>query len=254
MVSLPSLFVLLFNFLYLRFITTVGIDYLGHSEKDTGNWCFRDGTISFSEVFSLYKQHCPGKLLTIQSDCCHSGQWATDCAKTLDSLGVPPCGHRSRERGILLRVFASCKPHQKASEPGHSMEAMLVGDDGVAKVQAVSLKDQESTWFSGTKLVCCHDPDNPCPKNTFSQLKWMDGVVGHFPVKKFSRKEQGKQVWRYLMLKDASKETAEAFRAEMKKNPSLKLSKWGFVLLEGEGEKLPSDVENRAVEWTRVAV
>lgn len=101
---------------------TVAIDYLGHSEKNTGNWCFKDGTINYQDLVTLYMQHCPGKLLTIQSDCCYSGQWVIDCARFLDSFGITPCGHRARERKLLLRVFASCQPTQKAVEPCYSIE------------------------------------------------------------------------------------------------------------------------------------
>ena len=133
------------------------------------------------------------------------------------------------------------------------MEAISVGGDGVAQGQAMELfKNQKSAWFSGTKLVCCRDPDNPCPKNTFTQLKWMDGAAGKFPIKSFSREEQGKGMWCCFMLKDASEETAEAFEAERRKNPSPKLSKWGFVLFEGEGAQVPSDIQQKVVEWTRV--
>jgi hypothetical protein len=175
-----------------------------------------------------------------------------DCAKTLDLLGIPPCGHRARERGVLLRVFASCQPQQKAVEPGYSMNALSVGDDGIATVQATSFEDQKSAWFSGTKLVCCRGPDTPCPKNTFTQLKWMDGVARSFPINSFTRKEQGRDTWCCFMLKDASQETAEAFEAELKKNSSPKLSKWGYILFDGEGEKVPSDIVEKLLEWTRV--
>ena len=229
---------------------TVAINYLGHSEKGTGNWCFCDGTISYSDIVDLYRKHCQGKLLTVQSDCCYSGQWVLDCAKTLDSLGVPPCGHRAQERGVLLRVFASCQPDQKAAEPGYSMEAMGVGEDGLAVGQAMSFGNQKSSWFSGTKLVCCHSPDSPCPSNAFSELKWMDGVRGHLPIKMVVKKEKGKDFWSYLMLKDASKKTAQAFEAEVKKIPSTKLGKWGFVLREGEGMEPPDDIKQEIKVWT----
>jgi len=62
--------------------------YLGHSEEGTGNWCFKDGTISFQEIFDLYRIHYSGKPLTINSDCCYSGNWVRDCAKTLAKLGI----------------------------------------------------------------------------------------------------------------------------------------------------------------------
>ena len=53
-----------------------------------------------------------------------------ECAKTLDSLHIPPCGHRARENRALVKVFASCQPDQEATEPGYSVEAVTVEDDG----------------------------------------------------------------------------------------------------------------------------
>ena len=232
---------------------TVAIDYLGHSEEDTGNWCFQDGTISYREILDLYKEHCPGKLLTIQSDCCYSGKWAVDCAKALDNLGIHPCGHRAREQGILLRVFASCQADQHAAEPGYSMEAMLVDSDGTAMNQTMLRLHQNSTWFSGTKLVCFRGPDVPCPKNTFAQLKWEDGIGRRFPVKTVTRTENGKDMWYCLMLHKAGKDYERAFDAQIKKNPALKLSDWGYVLETGEGHVIPPQIQEKKDIWTTVA-
>ena len=33
------------------------------SEESTWNWCFKDGTISFQEIFDLCRRHCSGRLL-----------------------------------------------------------------------------------------------------------------------------------------------------------------------------------------------
>ena len=176
----------------------------------------------------------------------------SDCAETLDSLRIPPCGHKARERGVLLRVFTSCKPDQKAAEPGYSMKAMLVDEGGMVMGSAMSFESQQSTWFSGTKLVCCQGPDSACPKSAFSQLKWMDSVKRGLPVKLAVTKEQGKDQWHYLMLKDASEETAQAFEAELKKNPSPRLGRWGVVLSEGEGRQPPVDIKEQIEEWTTV--
>ena len=39
-----------------------------------------------------------------------------ECAKTLDSLSIPPCGHRTRENGALVKVLASFQPDEAAAE------------------------------------------------------------------------------------------------------------------------------------------
>ena len=40
-----------------------------------------------------------------------------------------PCGHSAREKGILLKVYASCKTGQDAAELCYTTRAMFVKDD-----------------------------------------------------------------------------------------------------------------------------
>ena len=58
---------------------------MGHGEKGTGNWCFKDGTISFQEIFNLYRKFSAGRLLSLISDCCYSGHWVRMCKDTRQS-------------------------------------------------------------------------------------------------------------------------------------------------------------------------
>ena len=103
---------------------TALIWYTGHSEQGTGDWCFKDGTISFQEIFDLYRAHFSGRLLCIVSDCCYSGKWVHTCAETLDNMGIPPCGHKAREQGVMIKIFASCQPNQRAGDPCYSVEGV----------------------------------------------------------------------------------------------------------------------------------
>ena len=215
--------------------------YLGHSEEGTGNWCFKDGTISFQEIFDLYRMHHSGKMLTIQSDCCYSGNWVRDCAKTLDKLGIPPCGHRTREQGILIKVFASCQPDQKAAEPCYSMEAQTVCNDGTTGMNAKQMAQQRPTLFDSTRLVCCRGPDSPCPKNTFKHLKWENDVVGRLPVYGWSREKRVNHI------------NGTTFKTQFDEDPAMHLSDWGYVLESGEGRDIPQEIQNKVNKWTRVA-
>ena len=227
--------------------------YLGHSEVGTGNWCFKDGTISFQEIFDLYRRCSPGKALSIQSDCCYSGNWVRACAKTLDRLGIPPCGHRAKEQGILLKVFASCQPDQKATEPCHSVEGVTVSDNGAQITTCHQLTQQRSARFSSSRLVCCRAPDSPCPRNTFKHLKWEDGVDGKFNIRPIKRRGGRADKWYYIMLHRAGDEYAAAFDAQFDRDPALKLSDWGYVLESGEGRNIPQEIRKKVHAWTTVA-
>ena len=230
--------------------STAVIKYMGHSEKGTGNWCFKNGTISFQEIFNLYRKHCQNKSLYILTDCCYSGHWVRECAKTLDSLGIPPCGHRARENGALVKVFASCQPDEEAAEPCYSMEAVTVDDDGSVSVHARQLTQQRSTWFDSTRLVCCRGPDSPCPKTTFKYLKWEDAVDRSINIQWLRRKEEGRDMWYYIMLHRAGDAYKEDFCLQFDKDPTLRLSDWGYILESGEGENTMEEVEDKVDYWT----
>jgi len=177
-----------------------------------------------------------------------------DCAKTLDRLGIPPCGHRAREQGILVKVFASCQPDQKAAEPCYSVEGVTVSDTGTLITTAHQLTQQRSARFSSSRLVCCRAPDSPCPRNTFQHLKWEDGLDRKFNIPQIKRKEGGRRKWYYIMLHRAGDEYAAAFRAQFKRDPALQLSDWGYVLESGQGTDIPQEIQEKVEIWTSLAI
>ena len=235
------------------YISTAVILYLGHSEKGTGNWCLKDGTISFQEIFNLHRKFSAGKRLSIFSDCCYSGHWVRECAKTLDSLRIPPCGHRARENGAIIKVFASCQPDEKAGEPCYSIEALKIEDDGSIGQHAKQLTQQKSTWFDSTQLVCCKGPDSPCPKTTFQHLKWEDAVDCSMNIQRIKRKESGRDMWYYIVLHRVGEDYRKAFISELMKDRTLRLRDWGYVLESGEGTDIPQEIKDKVRNWTTVA-
>ena len=222
--------------------------YLGHSEEGTGNWCFKDGTISFQEIFDLYRKHCPGKLMTIHTDCCYSGQWTIDCAKTLDSLGIPPCGHRAREQGILVKVLASCQPDQKAAEPCCSVEGVNVRDDGTLGFKAEKLTQQTSTRCNATRLACCRGPDESCCSDE-ALKNWTWQLVNSVQIVQLS--DQGRPTWYYLLLSDKSEEYEKRFWKRVKSG-SINLTEWGYVIASGEGRDPPQEVRDKVWNWMHI--
>ena len=176
-----------------------------------------------------------------------------DCAETLDRLGIPPCGHRAREQGILVKVFASCQPDQKAAEPCYSVEAVTVADNGTQIISAKQLSQQRSARFDSTRLVCCRAPDSPCPRNTFQHLKWEDDADTKLNIQQIKRKEGGVYKWYYIMLHRAGDEYAAAFSAQCKRDPALQLSDWGYVLESGQGTDIPQEIQEKVDYWTAVA-
>ena len=91
---------------------------MGAGRRGTGDWCFEDGFITFRDIAQLYlaSHNFEGRVLTIVSDCSYSGCWVRDCMEFLDEQGVQPCGHKAREKGMIIKVFASCKSYQIPTE------------------------------------------------------------------------------------------------------------------------------------------
>ena len=143
------------------FTTLAMIWHSGHGERGTGNWCFKDGTVSFQDIFDHYMKHFWGSILTVISDSCYSGKWVYACADILDQMGIPPCGHKTKKRGMLIKVFASCQPSQKAADPCYSLDAVEIdrSDGYMSFWNYRKLRDKQQTFHANfTKLVCCRDP------------------------------------------------------------------------------------------------
>ena len=43
-----------------NYFLLVTVYYLGHGKRDTGDWCFQDGFITFSDIAELYSRYLRG--------------------------------------------------------------------------------------------------------------------------------------------------------------------------------------------------
>ena len=69
------------------------IYYTGHGEIGTGNWCFKDGTISLKELEDITPPGCLYPIII--SDCCYSGNWADYCLYRDDIYCLAACPYFS---------------------------------------------------------------------------------------------------------------------------------------------------------------
>ena len=84
------------------------IHYIGPGKKNTGDWCFADGFITFKDITDAYMECFQSKSLEITSDCSYSGRWVSNYRVFMDKVRVQPCLHSGREKNIILGVWASC--------------------------------------------------------------------------------------------------------------------------------------------------
>ena len=99
--------------LFIKFCVVL-IWYTGHGGPGrTGNWLFQDGSVTFEDIYRLYKDFFKNRYLYIVSDCCYSGSWVEECARLMDEDGIK-CGHDAKDQRIYIKVFAACLPSEPA--------------------------------------------------------------------------------------------------------------------------------------------
>ena len=136
------------------------LHYIGAGRRGTGDWCFEDGFITFRDIAQLYlkaSRNFKGRVLTIISDCSYSGCWVRDCMEFLDEQGVQPCGHKAREKGMIIKVLTSCRYNEITTEYRYSV-------DGTRNVEGIGvmccvmseplLKTQTTDYIDSSHLHC----------------------------------------------------------------------------------------------------
>ena len=234
-------FTLMIHIYYL-----VNIYYTGHGEKDTGNWCFKDGVITFQDIFGLYMDCFRGKQLTIHSDCSYSGNWIKDCVKTLDDLGIPSCGHHTREQGILLSVCCSSSANEEATALCYVTEANEFDETNKSVLTYYNKRlssGQITKWGNFTQIRCSKTATETCEID--STCTWKDRISSVsdriFIVHDTDR---GRRAWHYLLVDEDKLDAYNAVFSDGSK-PSGTMGKYGQILYSGWGEDPPKDVQRK---------
>ena len=218
--------------------------YYGNGKRNTGDWCFQDGYITFRDIANLYLQCLRGRVLTIVTDCSHSGSWVKSCMEFLDEQGVQPCGHSATKNGIYLKVYASCKSYEKAANLCFAIRG-VVNDKNTCSLglnMMTSLQPtQHSCGYDFTKYRCKeNDREEPC---TFpSDYTWHKRSQSQ-RVYLVRGKDRGRPAWHYVLLVDDDK-TIDRFHETVSAG-NVDVADYGQVLKSGWGEDPPAHVK----EW-----
>ena len=212
----------------------------------TGNWCFKDGVITFQDIYNLYTKHFSGKRLTIISDCSYSGNWVRECAKLYDKEGILPCGHHSRERGLLINVFASCQSHQEATILACVTEGMeFVGKDILLRGNKTLSSGQTIANGNFQRIRCKHKHKEQCEYTNTHTISWQDETLpklidyGENNLCLLRGTSQHKPAWWYVLVdNDKLQQFKDKYRTS-----TAPLSDYGRVLHSGWGMWPPSDIE-----------
>ena len=213
--------------------------YTGDSQTGTGNWCFKDGFITFQDIYDVYFQCFRGRRLAIISDCSHSGNWVKECAMMYDNEKIPACGHHSREKGMLLSILTSCKSHQQATILVYVKEAMeIVASDVVYAYNKVLSSGQQTTRGTFMKILCNSMPDKDC-QYLGSEYIWQNMILKRDKVRIVRGLDNGKSVWHYVIL-DEEKE--QLFNDVSKIADRINVVEYGDILYSGWGNDPPQDI------------
>ena len=181
-----------------------------------------------------------GKKLTIVSDCSYSGNWIKDCVNTLDDLGIPSCGHHTREQGILLKVFSSCKSNEVATVTSFINEAVTVNE----KIQCLTfyvpkkLSTRQNTAYGDFRLIRCSKATGSCEIHSM----WKNYLLLDSRVFLVRGTDRGRKSWHYLLVDEDKLDAYNALFSDGSR-PSIDVAKYGKVLYSGWGEDPPEDVK-----------
>ena len=222
----------------------VVLHYYGNGRRDTGDWCFKDGFITFRDIADLYMKHSRGQELGIISDCHSSGRWVSECAKFLDEQGVNACGHSAREKGILLKVFTSCQTGQHSTELVYTLRGMQLREEYhhsrkyLFHFFSKELNSQQKTLgVDFTDLRCGKRGEEKC--DIASNATWSTASeVTNGRIRLVKRKDSGQPMWYYILLDDDAQKIKDFY-------PMAYLPRYGKILRFGKGKEPSAEDE----EW-----
>ena len=181
-----------------------------------------------------------GKRLTIVSDCSYSGNWKNDCVKTLDDLGIPSCGHHTREQGILLKVFSSCKSNEVATVTSFINEAVKVNEKKQCLIfyAPKKLSTGQNTTHGDFRQIRCSKVTGSCEINS----KWKDHLLEGSRLFLVRGLDRGRKAWHYLLVDEDKLDAYNAIFSD-ESRPRFDCAKYGKVLYSGWGEEPPKDIK-----------
>ena len=171
------------------------------------------------------------------SDCSYSGNWIRDCVKKLDEIGIPSCGHHTREQGILLKLFTSCKEKEESKVMVFAKEGMAIGkSNGIVYFQK-KLSCGQTTGYGDFRMIRCSKPDLPCEISS----TWNDRYYVLPFVYLVRGKDRGREAWHYVLV---DKDKFDDFKTQVASG-NIDVAKYGKVLHSGWGKDPPKNLVRR---------
>ena len=197
----------------------------------------------------LYTQHFRGRVLTIVTNCSYSGSWVREAMTFMDEQGVGPCGHVAKEKGILVKVFASCLANEIPAELAFSTHCPKNNKSTGYLSYMICFRGNEiydgqhPSGIDFTRVQCKNMIDHPCTMAPGSTWKKWSTAKRLFMIKGTDR---GQQAWQYVKLMD-NEDARKAFDRQ-KTTGSIDTALFEEIVRRGWGKDPPNDIKEEIIE------
>ena len=156
---------------------------------------------------------------------------------------MQPCGHSANKKGILLKVYASCKPTEVAATPCFSVQCAVNDKNTGAMayyVQGLKLREtQHSYGVDFTRIRCKKAFEEPCALSSSYTWQKENEAKRVFLVR---GKDHGRPAWHYVLLVN-DEDSIEAFHKKVKEG-TVDVADYGEVLKSGWGKDPPNEIKD----------
>ena len=167
----------------------------------------------------------------------------------LDEQGVQPCGHKAREKGMIIKVYTSCQSYEIPTEYRYSV-CGAYNDKNTRQIsfwqRKPLLTTQRTDSIDCSKLHCDNKTiDEPCTLKP--HYTWKKAIEGK-RLRIVRGEDQGRPAWQYILLEDDIdiQNNFEAHYAEGSTHTGMiDLTNYGKILASGWGENPPNDIKDR---------
>ena len=165
----------------------------------------------------------------------------------LDEQGVQPCGHKAREKGIIIKMCASCKSNQIPTGYCFSISG-VINNKNTGEISFWSSKqllDTQTTYGIDSSLLRCSNKSITEQCTLKPGYAWRKKEEGR-RVYLVRGKDRGRPAWHYVLVVD-DEDTMRKF-LEKVSSGQVDVADYGRVLHSGWGEYPPNDIRERIEE------
>ena len=159
----------------------------------------------------------------------------------LDDQGVQPCGHKSREKGTLIKVYASCGPTQIPTQYQFSVHG-AANDKNTGQMFSYTSKQllaTQQTYSLNSTVIRCGNEDIELECMLRAGCTWKEWRRRE-RIELIVDESQGRPSWQYVLLDDDDEKEWE-FKEKKAKGEPVDVAQYGRILESGWGKEPPNE-------------